>query len=58
MLTRAEIRALLKDVKQPYYDFEIAKICKWLRTNGLPMHASLKGEVVFRDKYTKEIVKL
>lgn len=53
-----ELQEQLNNVKQPYYDFEIAKICKWLRMNGLTMHVTLRGDVTFRDKHTKEIVKL
>ena len=45
----------LQNVKQPYYDIEIGKICAWLKQRGLTMHVSLKGEIVFRDKTTGDI---
>jgi len=55
-----DLQEQLNEVKQPYYDFEIAKICQWLRMHKhkLTMYVSLKGDVVFRDKETREIVKL
>ena len=48
----------LNKVKQPYYDIELAKISVWLKKHGLTMHVTLKGEVTFRDKITREIVKI
>ena len=30
---------------QPYYDFEIAKICAWLKRHGYRMHVTLAGNV-------------
>jgi hypothetical protein len=43
-----------KDSKpQPYYDFELAKICEWLKKNGYTMHVSIKGEVVLIKKEKK-----
>ena len=48
----------LSKVKQPYYDIELGKICRWLKEHGLTMHVTLSGEVTFRDKITREIVKL
>ena len=42
--------AELNEVKQPYYDFEIAKICVWLKKNGMSMHVTLKGDVSFKKK--------
>ena len=38
----------LNDIKQPYYDFEIAKICAWLRAYGYTMHVKLNGSVELR----------
>jgi hypothetical protein len=35
---------------QPYYDFEIAKICAWLIEHGYTMHVTLKGAVTLRKK--------
>jgi hypothetical protein len=35
---------------QPHYDFEIAKICEWLKKHKLTMHVTLKGEVTFKKK--------
>lgn len=40
-------------MKQPYYDFEIAKICAWLKANGYTMHVTLKGEVTLRKSCEK-----
>jgi hypothetical protein len=34
---------------QPYYDFELAKICAWLKKRGLSMHVTLGGEVTFKE---------
>ena len=41
---------LFTGIRQPYYDFEIARICSWLKKNGLTMHVSLNGNVVFKQK--------
>ena len=30
---------------QPYYDFEIAKICAWLKQHGYTCHVSFKGGI-------------
>jgi hypothetical protein len=38
------------DIKQPYYDIEIAKICNWLRMHKLTMHVKLDGSVSFKKK--------
>lgn len=35
---------------QPYYDFEIAKICAWLKAHGYTMHVTLSGTVTLRKK--------
>ncbi len=35
---------------QPYYDFELAKICAWLREHGYTMHVTIKGEITLRKK--------
>ncbi len=35
---------------QPYYDFEIAKICAWLKANGYTMHVTLAGNVTLKRK--------
>lgn len=35
---------------QPYYDFEIAKICAWLKENGLTGHVTLSGKVTLKPK--------
>jgi hypothetical protein len=35
---------------QPYYDFELAKICAWLKANGHTMHVTLGGNVTLRKK--------
>lgn len=35
---------------QPYYDFELAKICEWLKANGYTMHVTLTGAVELRKK--------
>lgn len=35
---------------QPYYDFEIAKICVWLKANGYTMHVTISGNVTLRKK--------
>jgi hypothetical protein len=48
----------LQSRPQPYYDFEIAKICTWLKARGLTMHVTLDCKITFRDKITNEIVKL
>jgi hypothetical protein len=37
-------------MKQPYYDFEIAKICVWLKKHGYTMHVKLNGDVELRKK--------
>jgi hypothetical protein len=47
----------LEEIKQPYYDFELAKISAWLKKRKLTMHVTIKGEVSFRRKLTREIVK-
>lgn len=39
---------------QPYYDFEIAKICAWLKERGLSMHVKSNGSVEFRRVQPKE----
>lgn len=31
---------------QPYYDFEIAKICVWLKKHGYKCHVTLSGNVI------------
>lgn len=36
--------------RQPYYDFEFAKISAWLKTYEYRCHVSLKGEVVLKKK--------
>lgn len=41
---------MLEQRPQPYYDFEIAKICAWLKANGYTMHVSLRGDVTLRRK--------
>lgn len=41
----------LNEVKQPYYDFELAKICMRLKTYGYTAHVNLKGELILRKKY-------
>lgn len=35
---------------QPYYDFEIARICQWLKEHGYTMHVRLTGAVELRRK--------
>lgn len=35
---------------QPHSDFEIAKICAWLKLNGYTMHVTLRGDVTLRKK--------
>jgi hypothetical protein len=35
---------------QPYYDFEIAKICKWLKKNGYIARVSLSGNLTLEKK--------
>lgn len=35
---------------QPHYDFEIAKICTWLKKHGYTMHVTLSGDVTLRKK--------
>jgi hypothetical protein len=56
--TKQEHEEALRKVKQPYYDFEIAKICVWLKQHGLTMHVTLRGDVAFKRKGTDEIVNL
>jgi hypothetical protein len=38
------------DIRQPYYDIELAKICNWLRMSKLTMHVKLDGSVSFKKK--------
>ena len=40
----------LNEVKQPYYDIELAKISIWLRMNKLIMRVKLDGSVSFKKK--------
>ena len=35
---------------QPYYDFEIANICAWLKANGYTFHVKLNGHCELRLK--------
>lgn len=35
---------------QPYYDFEIAKICAWLKKHGYTCHVTLSGALTLRKK--------
>jgi hypothetical protein len=37
-------------MRQPYYDFEVAKIVAWCRKHGYTCHVTLKGEVTLRKK--------
>lgn len=37
-------------MKQPYYDFELARICAGLKANRYTMHVTLAGEVTLRRK--------
>jgi hypothetical protein len=46
------------EAKQPHTDFEIAKMCQWLKARGLTMHVKLDGSVTFRDKITGTIVRI
>lgn len=41
-------------MKQPYYDFEIAKICEWLKKHNMTMHVTLSGKVTLKDKETSK----
>lgn len=44
----------MSDAKpQPHYDFELAKVCDWLKKNKYTMHVSLNGEVVLVKKDLK-----
>jgi hypothetical protein len=47
----------MKEQPQPHYDFEIAKICDWLKKNGYTAHVTLNGQVTLRDKQTNTLVK-
>lgn len=38
---------------QPYYDFAIAEIIKWLKEHGYTMHVRLDGSVVLRRKISR-----
>ena len=40
----------MSEVKQPAYDFEFAKLCKWLKENGLVMFTDINGRSVFYKK--------
>ena len=31
-------------------DFELAKVCAWLKANGYTMHVTLNGNVTLRKK--------
>lgn len=41
---------MIKQRPQPYYDFEIAKICAWLIKHGYTCHVTLKGELWLEKK--------
>lgn len=43
--TKAEFEEALSKVKQPYYDFEIAKICQWLKKHKYKCFVSINGQV-------------
>jgi hypothetical protein len=43
------------DVKQPYYNIELAKICNWLRMHKLSMHVKFDGSVSFKPKGDKNV---
>ena len=45
-----DLQEQLNKVKQPYYDFEIAKIYVWLKEKSLTMHVKLDGSVTFKPK--------
>lgn len=40
----------LSEVKQPYYDIELAKVCAWLRMHNYSMYVTLKGDIELRKK--------
>jgi hypothetical protein len=40
----------METVRQPWYDFELAKICAWLKKHGYTMHVDLAGNVELRKK--------
>ena len=37
-------------VHQPSYDFDFARLCKWLKENGLIMVTDIKGRSQFYKK--------
>ncbi len=41
---------IIESKPQPHYDFELAKICQWLKKNKMTMHVSLKGDVYIKYK--------
>lgn len=41
---------MIEQKPQPYYDFEIAKICAWLKQHGYEMHVTLAGAVTLQKK--------
>lgn len=48
--TKQELEEALAKVKQPYYDFEVAEICKWLKAHGKRMRVKLDGSVRIENK--------
>ena len=39
------------------YDVAFAKICAWLKANGLTAHTNIKGRTMLRDKATGQFVR-
>ncbi|WP_159585957.1 hypothetical protein [Chelativorans xinjiangense] len=39
--------------RQPHYDFQFAKLCRFLMERGLTMHTPRKGDPYFRVKLGK-----
>lgn len=46
--TEEEYKAALVKVKQPYYDVQIAEICKWLKVHGMRMRVKLDGSILLQ----------
>ena len=44
------VNCTLRNTK-PNNDEELAKICKWLKDNGLTAHVTLDGKVTLRRKW-------
>jgi hypothetical protein len=51
-------KSLGTETKQPHYDFELAKVCEWLKKNNLRAHVKLSGAVYVEDKLTGKWFKL